>query len=557
MPAKSGDRRAGNASRPALSPEPQKKFVIKGRFQFFAQRARRLDGAAPEQGRGLGNIIDALKSEARRNRKKGFFKAGNSFPNFAVFVVDNPATSKKQRGARMPSRSFDGTGQRAGIQQVVGIEPADQFAACETKAFVKGVSRAAIRLDNQSVNGGSMSLKNREGFVFAAAVDNDVLQFNPGRALRVHTAQASLEVAGSIPIGRYETDLHEDNQCRKLVASNLKPPIMTTVQLRQGVCGMSFWDNKRVLITGGSGFLGSHVVEELKRRGATELHTPRSRDYDLRKHEQVKKCLKDIRPDVIIHMAAVVGGIGANRAHPGSFFYDNATMGIHLIEEARLAGVKKMTNLGTICAYPKFTPVPFRETELWNGYPEETNAPYGLAKKMMLVQGQAYRQEYGFNTIFLLPVNLYGPRDNFDPDSSHVIPALIRKALEAKESGASEMVCWGTGSATREFLYVEDCARAIVLATERYDGADPVNLGSGMEISIRDLSEKIARLCGFTGKIVWDSSKPDGQPRRCLDTSQATEKFGFRAEVPFEEGLKQTIAWYLENRNTAAATAHK
>lgn len=320
---------------------------------------------------------------------------------------------------------------------------------------------------------------------------------------------------------------------------------------------MSFWRDKTVLVTGGSGFLGSHVVEELKRRGATRIHAPRSRDYDLRKHEQVKQCLADIRPDFIIHMAAVVGGIGANRAHPGSFFYDNAAMGIHLIEEARLAGVKKMTNLGTICAYPKFTPVPFRESELWNGYPEETNAPYGLAKKMMLVQGQAYRQEYNFNTIFLLPVNLYGPRDNFDPASSHVIPALIRKALEAKESGASEMVCWGTGSATREFLYVEDCARAIVLASEHYDGVDPVNLGSGMEISIRALSETIARLCGFTGALVWDATKPDGQPRRCLDTSQAVEKFGFRAQTPFEDGLKKTIEWFLKYRNTPAATAHK
>ncbi|HMP76464.1 MAG TPA: GDP-L-fucose synthase [Kiritimatiellia bacterium] len=320
---------------------------------------------------------------------------------------------------------------------------------------------------------------------------------------------------------------------------------------------MSFWNGKRVLVTGGSGFLGHHVIAELQRRGAHNIHAPRSREYDLRKPEHVRKCLAELRPNIIIHMAAVVGGIGANRMHPGQFFFDNAAMGIHLIEEARLAGVEKMTNLGTICAYPKFTPVPFREAELWNGYPEETNAPYGLAKKMMLVQGQAYRQEYGFNSVFLLPVNLYGPRDNFDPDSSHVIPALIRKALEAKESGATEMVCWGTGSATREFLYVEDCARAIVMATERYEGIDPVNLGSGMEISIRDLSVLIARLCGFTGKLVWDSTKPDGQPRRCLDTTSAAEKFGFRAEVPFEEGLKRTIAWYLENRHTAAATAHK
>lgn len=311
---------------------------------------------------------------------------------------------------------------------------------------------------------------------------------------------------------------------------------------------MSFWSGKRVLVTGGSGFLGSHVMEELKNRGADSLSAPRSKDYDLRRPEHVRRCLQDIKPHIIIHMAAVVGGIGANRKHPGSFFFDNAAMGIHLIEEARLAGVEKMTNLGTICAYPKFTPVPFRESDLWNGYPEETNAPYGLAKKMMLVQGQAYRQEYGFNSIFLLPVNLYGPRDNFDPESSHVIPALIRKALEAKERGATEMVCWGTGAATREFLYVKDCARAIVAATELYNGAEPVNLGSGMEISIKELSETIARLCGFEGRIVWDATKPDGQPRRCLDTSRARELFGFVAEMPFEQGLKETIRWYLEAR---------
>jgi GDP-L-fucose synthase len=320
---------------------------------------------------------------------------------------------------------------------------------------------------------------------------------------------------------------------------------------------MSYWKNKRVLVTGGSGFLGHHVIEAIRRRGAWDIHAPRSRDYDLRKPEAVRACLRDIRPHIVIHLAAVVGGIGANRAHPGRFFYDNAAMGIHLIEEARLVGVEKMTNLGTICAYPKFTPVPFREADLWNGYPEETNAPYGLAKKMMLVQGQAYRQEYGFNSIFLLPVNLYGPRDNFDPESSHVIPALIRKALEAKESGAKEMVCWGTGRATREFLYVEDCARAIALATELYNDPDPVNLGSGMEISIRELSEKIARLCGFEGALVWDTTKPDGQPRRCLDTSVAFQKFGFRAEVPFEEGLKRTIAWYIEHRNSPLATGRK
>lgn len=320
---------------------------------------------------------------------------------------------------------------------------------------------------------------------------------------------------------------------------------------------MSFWTGKQILITGGSGFLGSHLIEEIRKRGADRIAAPRSREYDLRDQGQVRACLAAVKPDVIIHLAAVVGGIGANRKHPGSFFYDNAMMGIHLMEEARKARVGKMTVLGTICAYPKFTPVPFREAELWNGYPEETNAPYGLAKKMMLVQGQAYRQEYGFNSIYLLPVNLYGPRDNFDPESSHVIPALVRKALEAKESGAKEMVCWGTGSATREFLYVTDCARAIALATERYDGDEPVNLGSGMEISIRDLSTTIAHACGFQGRIVWDSSKPDGQPRRCLDTTRAAEYFGFKAQVPFAQGLKETVEWYLAHRNDKSATAHK
>ncbi|MCS6770482.1 MAG: GDP-L-fucose synthase [Kiritimatiellae bacterium] len=319
----------------------------------------------------------------------------------------------------------------------------------------------------------------------------------------------------------------------------------------------NFWSNKRVLVTGGSGFLGHHVIEAIRARGATDIAAPRSRDYDLRKPEAVRACLRDIRPHIVIHLAAVVGGIGANRAHPGKFFYDNAAMGIHLIEESRLAGVEKMTNIGTICAYPKFTPVPFKETDLWNGYPEETNAPYGLAKKMMLVQGQAYRQEYGFNSIFLLPVNLYGPRDNFDPESSHVIPALIRKAIEARETAARTMTCWGTGRATREFLYVEDCARAIALATERYDGPEPVNIGSGMEISIRELSEKIARMCGFEGELVWDTSKPDGQPRRCLDTTRAWELFGFRAEVPFDEGLRRTIDWYLEHRHSPLASARK
>ena len=312
---------------------------------------------------------------------------------------------------------------------------------------------------------------------------------------------------------------------------------------------MSFWQHKSVLVTGGSGFLGHHVVEELKRRGATKIHSPRSREFDLRDQGQVQQCLRQTKPDLIIHLAAVVGGIGANRKLPGSFFYDNAVMGIHLMEEARRLGVAKMTVVGTICAYPKFTPVPFLEDNLWNGYPEETNAPYGLAKKMMLVQSQAYRQEYGFNSIYLLPVNLYGPRDNFDPESSHVIPALIRKAIEARESGAQEMPCWGTGQATREFLYVEDCARAIVQASEVYNDSEPVNLGSGMEISIKDLSTKIADLCGFKGSLTWDSTKPDGQPRRCLDTRRALDKFGFKAQTDFTDGLRKTIDWYLKNRS--------
>ena len=312
---------------------------------------------------------------------------------------------------------------------------------------------------------------------------------------------------------------------------------------------MSFWQHKSVLVTGGSGFLGHPVGEELKRRGATTIHTPRSREFDLRDQGQVQQCLRQTKPDLIIHLAAVVGGIGANRKHPGSFFYDNAVMGIHLMEEARRLGVAKMTVVGTICAYPKFTPVPFLEDNLWNGYPEETNAPYGLAKKMMHVQSQAYRQEYGFNSIYLLPVNLYGPRDNFDPESSHVIPALIRKAIEARESGAREMPCWGTGQATREFLYVEDCARAIVQASEVYNDSEPVNLGSGMEISIKDLSIKIAKLCGFTGSLIWDTTKPDGQPRRCLDTRRALDKFGFQAQTDFTDGLRRTIDWYLKNRS--------
>jgi GDP-L-fucose synthase len=311
---------------------------------------------------------------------------------------------------------------------------------------------------------------------------------------------------------------------------------------------MSYWAGKRVLLTGAGGFVGSHVADELRRRGATDLWTPSEKEYDLRIREQIVQCLDTVRPQVVVHIAAVVGGIGANLAHPGKFFYDNAIMGIQMIEECRQHGVEKMTIIGTVCAYPKFTPVPFKEENLWNGYPEESNAPYGLAKKMLLVQSQAYRQEYGFNSIFLLPVNLYGPRDNFNLESSHVIPALIRKAMEAKEAGADHMVCWGTGNATREFLFVAECARAIVLATELYDGADPVNIGSGMEISIKDLVTLINRLVGFQGRVAWDSTKPDGQPRRGLDTSRAERLFGFKARVGFEEGLRRTVEWYLQEQ---------
>ena len=308
-----------------------------------------------------------------------------------------------------------------------------------------------------------------------------------------------------------------------------------------------FWSGKRVLVTGGAGFLGSFVVDALV-RGCPPPFVPRSREYDLRTEAGIARALAAARPELIIHLAAVVGGIGANRENPGRFFYDNLMMGAQLIEQARVTGVGKLVAIGTVCSYPKLAPVPFREDDLWNGYPEETNAPYGLAKKMLLVQSQAYRQQYGFNSVFLLPVNLYGPGDNFDPRSSHVIPALIKKCVDAAEAGEPEVVVWGSGSATREFLYVEDAAEAIVLAAERYDGAEPVNVGAGHEISIKDLVSLIARLTGFTGRLIWDASKPDGQPRRMLDTSRAATSFGFVAKTPFEEGLRRTIEWYRGRR---------
>lgn len=307
-----------------------------------------------------------------------------------------------------------------------------------------------------------------------------------------------------------------------------------------------FWKDKRVVVTGGAGFLGSYVVEKLQERGCENIFVPRSKDYDLTREEAIIRLLKDTKPHMIIHLAAVVGGIGANRENPGTFFYKNLMMGVQLIEQARLHNVDKFVAIGTICAYPKYTPVPFKEEDLWNGYPEETNAPYGLAKKMMLVQSQAYRQQYGFNSIYLLPVNLYGPRDNFDPKTSHVIPALIKKCVDAVNEGKDEIVVWGTGNATREFLYVEDCAEAIVLAAEKYNGSDPVNIGSGFEISIKDLAKLIAELTGFKGRIVWDTTKPDGQPRRRLDTTKAEKYFGFKAKTDFREGLKKTIEWYKQ-----------
>jgi len=310
---------------------------------------------------------------------------------------------------------------------------------------------------------------------------------------------------------------------------------------------MNFWQDKEVIVTGGAGFLGSYVVEKLKERGCNDIFVPLVEDYDLVKEKNIIKLYQDYPANIVIHLAAVVGGIGANRENPGKFFYDNLVMGAMLMEYARQFKVDKFVAIGTICAYPKFTPVPFKEDDLWNGYPEETNAPYGLAKKMMLVQSQAYRAQYGFNSIFLLPLNLYGPRDNFNPKSSHVIPALIRKFIEAIEEGREEVIVWGTGKPTRGFLYVEDAAEGILLAAERYNKSYPVNLGSDLEISIKDLAELIGRLTGFKGKINWDRSEPDGQPRRKLDTTRADKEFGFKAKTDFVEGLKRTIEWYKLN----------
>jgi GDP-L-fucose synthase len=332
----------------------------------------------------------------------------------------------------------------------------------------------------------------------------------------------------------------------QLTMSNVQPS-----NLKQS----TFWNNKRVIVTGGAGFLGSFVTAKLKERGATDIFIPRIENYNLVDPNDIKRLyadqLKDVDPKnvVVIHLAANVGGIGANREHPADFFYDNLMMGVELMHQAYKNGIGKFVAIGTVCAYPKFTPVPFKEEDLWIGYPEETNAPYGLAKKMMLVQAQAYRQQYGFNAIFLLPVNLYGPRDNFNLASSHVIPALIRKAVEANERGDKELQVWGDGSPTREFLYVEDAADGIITAAESYNGSEPVNLGSGYEISIKDLSEMIVKMTGFTGKLAWQTDKPNGQPRRGLDVSRAKEYFGWSAQVPFEEGMRRTIEWFKENKS--------
>jgi GDP-L-fucose synthase len=319
--------------------------------------------------------------------------------------------------------------------------------------------------------------------------------------------------------------------------------------------GDGFWASRRVCVTGGAGFLGSYILEKLRQRGARDVFVPLIEEYDLVRQSEILRVLEAARPDIVIHLAAHVGGIGANRLHPAEFFYDNLMMGVQLMHESWKLGIQKFVALGTVCAYPKFTPVPFHEEDLWNGYPEETNAPYGLAKKMMLVQSQSYRQQYGFNSIFLVPVNMYGPRDNFNLQSSHVIPALIRKCVEAKKEDKAEVVLWGDGSPTREFIFAEDAAEGILLAAERYNASDPVNLGSGREISIRDLADMIAQLTGYTGRFVWDTSQPNGQPRRALDTSKAEALFGFRARTTFEAGLRQTVDWYLANPERFAGGA--
>jgi GDP-L-fucose synthase len=308
-----------------------------------------------------------------------------------------------------------------------------------------------------------------------------------------------------------------------------------------------FFEDRRVVVTGGAGFLGGYVVEGLRKRSCKNILVPKIEDYDLVNISDIVRMYKDMKPDIVIHLAAVVGGIGANREHPGEFFYKNLMMGVQLIEQGRLCNIEKFVAIGTVCAYPKFTPVPFKEADIWNGYPEETNAPYGLAKKMLLVQSQAYRAEFSFNSIFLLPVNLYGPGDNFDPASSHVIPALIKKCVDANESGSDYIECWGTGNVSREFIYVADAAEGILQATEHYNGPEAVNIGAGFEITIKELVEKIATLTGFNGEIRWDNSKPDGQPRRRLDVSRAKKLFGFEAETSFDEGLKATIEWYKQN----------
>jgi GDP-L-fucose synthase len=313
-----------------------------------------------------------------------------------------------------------------------------------------------------------------------------------------------------------------------------------------------FFKDKRIVVTGGAGFLGGYITEGLRKRGCKNILIPKIEYYNLVNPADVVRVCDDMKPDIVIHLAAIVGGIGANRLHPGRFFYENLMMGVQLIEQARLRNIEKFVAIGTVCSYPKFTPIPFKEDDLWNGYPEETNAPYGLAKKMLLVQSQSYREEYGFNSIFLVPVNLYGPRDNFNPNNSHVIPALIKKCCDAIDAGDNHIVCWGTGRASREFIYVADAAEGILLAAERYNGPQPVNIGAGFEITIKELVEKIAKLTGFKGEIRWDTSKPDGQPRRCLDVSRAKKLFGFEAQMTFDEGLKRTIDWYRSQRADSA-----